>query len=58
MGLQTLGVVDLDTSIMPNVFGLRPLDRSEPVVQVLPGDFSNTIRMLVPDVAATSVAFS
>ena len=31
--------------------------RSDPVVRVLPGDFSNTIRMLVPDVAATLVAF-
>ena len=38
--------MDLDTSIMPDVFGLRVFDRSELVVRVLPGDFSNTIRML------------
>ena len=57
VGLQTLGVVDLDTSIMPDVFGLREFDRSKPVVWVLPGDFSNTIRMLMPDVSATPVAF-
>ena len=57
VGLQTLGVVDLDTSIMTDVFGLCVFDRSKPVIRVLPGDFSNTIRILVPDVAATPVAF-
>ena len=57
VGLQMLGVVDFDTSIMPDVFGLRAFDRSQPVVRVLPGDFSNTIWMLVPDVAATPLAF-
>ena len=45
--LDTLGVVDLDTSIMPDVFGLRALDRREPVVWVLSGDLSNTIRVFV-----------
>ena len=32
--LSTLGVVDLDTSIMPDVFGLRGFDSWEPVVRV------------------------
>ena len=40
--LDTLRVVDLDTSIMP-VFGLRAFDQQLPVVCMLPGDFSNTI---------------
>ena len=42
---------------MTDVFGLCAFDRSEPVIRVLPSDFSNTIRILVPDVAATPVAF-
>ena len=31
------------------MFGLRAFDQREPVVRVLPGDFSNTVRVLVPD---------
>ena len=41
--LTTLGVVDLDTLFMPDVFGLREFDSREPVVWLLPGDFRNTI---------------
>ena len=55
--LDTLGVVNLDTSIMPDVFGLGAFDRREPVVRVLSGDFSNTVRVLVPDATATPVGF-
>ena len=51
VGLDTLGVVDLD------VFGLRAFDFREPVVWVLPGDFSNMVRVLVPDATATLVGF-
>ena len=40
VGLDTLGVVDLDTFIVPDVFGLRAFDRQEPVVRVLRGRFS------------------
>ena len=47
--LTTLGVVDLDTSIVPDVFGLQAFDSWEPVVRVLPGDFPNT---------ATPIGFS
>ena len=39
VGLDTLGVVDLDTSMMPDVFGLRAFDHREPVVRGLP-DFA------------------
>ena len=43
-------MVDLDTStIMPDVFGLRAFDSLEPVVRMLPGDFANTICVLVLD---------
>ena len=50
--LTALGVVDLDTSIMPDMLGLRAFDSREPVVRLLPGDFRNTIRVLVPDATA------
>ena len=55
--LTTLGVVDLDTYIMLNVFGLRAFDSREPVVRVLPGEFGNTVRMLVPDSTAMPIGF-
>ena len=41
--LTTLGVVTLDTTIVPDVFGLHAFDNRAPVVQVLPGKFSNTV---------------
>ena len=44
--LTTLGVVDLD------IFDSRKL-----VVRVLPGEFVNTIRMLVPDATAMPIGF-
>ena len=55
--LTTLGVVDLNTSIMPDVFGLRAFDSREPVARILPGDFANTICMLVPDATAAPIGF-
>ena len=32
--LSSLGVVDLDTSVVPDVFGLRAFDSQEPVARV------------------------
>ena len=57
VNLTTLGVVDIDTSIMPDVFGLRAFDSRDPVARVLPGDFANTNRVLVPDATATPIGF-
>ena len=57
MGLDMLGVVDLDMSIMPDVFGRGTFNHREPVARVLPGDFSNKVRLLVPDATATPVGF-
>ena len=34
--LTTLGVVNLDTSIVPDVFGLHAFDNREPIVRVRP----------------------
>ena len=39
VGLSSLGVVDLDTSIVPDVFGLRAFDSCEPISRMLPGQF-------------------
>ena len=55
MGLSSFGVVDLDTSIIPDVFGLRAFDPREPISRMLPGQFQNTLWVLVPDVAASPV---
>ena len=55
--LTTLGVVDLDTSLLPDVFGLRTFDYQEPVARVLPGDFRNSVRVLVSDATAAPMGF-
>ena len=55
--LTTLGVVTLDTTIVPDVFCLHAFDNRDPVVRVLVGAFSNMVRVLVPDAAATPVGF-
>ena len=55
--MRSLGVVDLDTAILPDVFGVRAFDARKPVVRVLPGQFGNLVRVLVPDAAATPMEF-
>ena len=57
VGLSSLGVVDLDTSIVPDVFGLWAFDSREPISRMLPGHISNQLCVLVPDAAATPVDF-
>ena len=37
MNIYSLGVIDLDLSISPNVFGLRAFDAAKPVTRMLPG---------------------
>ena len=46
------GVVVLETTIVPDVVGLHAFDDRAPVFRVLPGDFGNTVRVLVPDARA------
>ena len=55
--LTSPGVVTLDTTVVPDVFGLHTFDNRALVVQVLPGEFSNTVQVLVPDVNAAAVGF-
>ena len=57
VGVSSLGVVDLDTSIVPDVFGLRVFDSREPISRMLPGQFPNELRVLIPDAGATPVDF-
>ena len=52
VGLSSLGVVDLDTSIVLDDFGLRAFDSREPISRMLPGQFPNELRVLIPDVGA------
>ena len=37
MNMYLLGVMDLDLSISPDVFGLRAFDDTKPVTRMLPG---------------------
>ena len=41
VGLSSLGVVDLDTSIVPDVFDLPAFDFRELISRMLPGQFPN-----------------
>ena len=47
--LTSPGVVVLDTTIVPDVVGLHAYDDNAAIVRVLPGDFLNIVRVLVPD---------
>ena len=41
--LTSPGVVTLDTTVVPDVFGLHAFDNLAPVARVLPGEFSNMV---------------
>ena len=45
--LSSLGVVDLDLSIMQDGFGLRAFDVAKPLTCMLPGQFPNELRLLI-----------
>ena len=47
--LCSLGVVDLDLTVCPDVFGLRALDEKMPVTRMLPGASQCDLRLLIPD---------
>ena len=47
--LTSSGVVVLDTTIVPDVVGLHAYDDKAALVRVLPGNFPNIVRTLVPD---------
>ena len=47
--LCSLGVVDLDSSLLPDAFGLRAFDSTKPLTQMLPGSFPCELRPMLPD---------
>ena len=50
-------IIDASVDLSPDAFGLRTFDSQKPVVRMLPGDFPNTVRILVPDAEATPLDF-
>ena len=49
MNMYSLGVMDLDLSISPNVFGIRTFDAEQPVTRMLPGSSPCELRLMLPD---------
>ena len=47
--LCLLGVVDLDLSLCPDVFGLKAFDEKMPITRMLPGSSPCKLRLLLPD---------
>ena len=47
--LGSLGVLDLDLTVCPYVFGLRAFDDGMPVTRMLPGSGPCDLRLLIPD---------
>ena len=47
--LGSLGVLDLDLTVCPDVFGLRAFDEKMPVTRMLPGSGPCDLRLLIPD---------
>ena len=45
----SLGVVDLDLSLCPDVFGLKAFDEKMPITRMLPGSSPCELRLLLPD---------
>ena len=49
VNLLSLGVVDLDNAIMPDVFGLRAFDFEKPITRMSPGQFRNEFPGIAPE---------
>ena len=49
INLYSLGVVDLDLSVSPDVFVLRAFEENLPVTRMLPGSSPCELRLLLPD---------
>ena len=49
MNMNSLGVMDLDLSISPDVFGLRAFDTDSPIARMLPGSTPCELRLMLPD---------
>ena len=49
INMDSLGVMDLDLSISPDVFGLRAFDKDSPIAWMLPGSTPCEHRLMLPD---------
>ena len=49
MNMYSLGVMDLDLSISPDVFGLQAFDAAKPVTRMLHGSSPCELRLMLPD---------
>ena len=49
MNIDSLGVMDLDLSISPDVFGLRAFDKDKPITRMHPGSTPCELRLMLPD---------
>ena len=47
--LGSLGVLDLDLAVCPDVFGLRAFHEKMPITRMLPGSSPCDLRLLIPD---------
>ena len=47
--LCSLGVVDLDLSLFPDMFGLKAFDEKMAITRMLPGSSPCKLRLLLPD---------
>ena len=56
--LDSLGVVVLDTSAVPDVIGLRARNNDAEPTRVLPGRAQNSVRVLIPDDRAAPWGFN
>ena len=55
--LCSLGVVDLDLSLCPDVFGLKVFDEKMPITRMLPGSSPCELRLLLPDTSIRKDGF-
>ena len=55
--LDSLGVMDLDTSLNPDAFGLRAFDEKMPITRMLPGSGPCDLRLLIPDAGLGKAGF-
>ena len=57
MDMCSRGVVDLELSITPDVFGLRAFDHRKPLTRMLPGSTPGELRLMLPDSTMGSDGF-
>ena len=49
MDMNSLGVMDMDLSLLPDAFGLRVFDHEKPITRMQPGSTPCELRLMLPD---------